>query len=87
MSTEERRSSVKEGTSDIKELRLREVCLGSRRRRRSLVGGSVLVFGGLGMGGGVLGGESLQCAVVLIGFCHGGGFCGGENVTRCLLCC
>jgi hypothetical protein len=36
-STEERRSSVSEGTSEMRELRCSEVCLGSRRRRRSLL--------------------------------------------------
>jgi hypothetical protein len=35
-STEERRSSVSEGTSEMRELRCSEVCLGSRRRSRSL---------------------------------------------------
>jgi hypothetical protein len=40
-STEERRSSVREGTREIRELRWSVVCLGSRRRRRSLGGGSV----------------------------------------------
>jgi hypothetical protein len=35
-STEERRSSVRVGTSEMRELRCSEVCLGSRRRRRSL---------------------------------------------------
>lgn len=35
-STEERRSSVREGTRVIRELRCAVVCLGSRRRRRSL---------------------------------------------------
>jgi hypothetical protein len=36
-STEERRSSVKEGTREMRELRWSVVCLGSRRRRRSLL--------------------------------------------------
>jgi hypothetical protein len=35
-STEDRRSSVREGTREMRELRWVEVCLGSRRRRRSL---------------------------------------------------
>jgi hypothetical protein len=35
-STEERRSSVREGTREMRELRWSVVCLGSRRRRRSL---------------------------------------------------
>lgn len=44
-STEESRSSVSEGTREIREFRCSVVCFGSRRRRRSLnLGVSVLLY-------------------------------------------
>jgi hypothetical protein len=74
-STEERRSSVREGTREIRELRWSVVCLGSRRRRRSLF--LLLVWEKMEERG-----DYLQRTVKLIGFCH---FCSGVGEYKVVM--
>jgi hypothetical protein len=68
-STEERRSSVRVGTSEMRELRCSEVCFGSRRRRRSLLVVRMYYFG--------IREWSLQRTIELVGFGHFGNGVGG----------